>query len=57
MSSADKFEIFIRICLNTSLILFILRIFSIITISYWIVFAPIILLFAILINILSKNAG
>ena len=57
MSSADKFEIFTRVCLNTTLLLFILRILTIITISYWVVFAPTILLLIIVINILSKNAG
>lgn len=43
MSSADKFEIFLKICGIVFLILSLLKLFGIITISWWIIFLPIII--------------
>lgn len=56
MNNADKFELFLKICKWIFVILFILKITGI-SISWWIVFFPIIIPIAITIHILSKNAG
>jgi hypothetical protein len=43
MSSADKFELFMKICGTITAVLFVLNILNVIDISWWIVFAPVIL--------------
>jgi hypothetical protein len=43
MSSAEKFEIFLKICIVVFLILSTLKLFGIITISWYIIFLPIII--------------
>ena len=43
MDSADKFDIFLRVCKWIFLILLVLKLLGFITISYWIVFLPIII--------------
>lgn len=43
MSSADKFELFLKICGVIFSLLFVLKIFSVISVSWWIIFLPIII--------------
>mgnify|MGYP003650086489 FL=1 len=43
MDSSDKFDIFLRVCKWIFLILLVLKLLGFITISYWIVFLPIII--------------
>lgn len=43
MSSAEKFEIFLKICKWLFLILLLLQLVELITISWWIIFIPIII--------------
>ncbi len=43
MSSAEKFEIFLKICKWLFLILLLLQLVGLITISWWIIFIPIII--------------
>jgi hypothetical protein len=45
MSPADKFEIFIRLCFSATGLLGVLKITSIISISWWWVFLPILIAF------------
>ena len=43
MDSADKFHIFLIVCKWIFLILLVLKLLGFITISYWIIFLPIII--------------
>lgn len=43
MSSADKFDIFMRICEALTTGMIVLNLFNVINISWWIVFSPVIL--------------
>jgi len=43
MSSVEKFEIFLKICKWLFLILLLLQLVGLITISWWIIFIPIII--------------
>lgn len=43
MSSADKFDIFMRICAALTTGMIVLNLFNVINISWWIVFSPVIL--------------
>ena len=43
MESADKFEIFLKLCKYIFVLLLVLKITGVLSISYWIVFTPILI--------------
>jgi len=56
MNSAEKFELFLKICKWIFITLLILNL-TIISISWWIIFLSFIIPIVIVIIVLSKNAG
>lgn len=50
MSSADKFELFMKICGTITAGLFVLNMFNAIHISWWVVFSPVILVIILILK-------
>ena len=48
MDASEKFELFMKICGTITAGLFVLNLFNVITISWWIVFAPVILVIVLI---------